>query len=140
MSSQVVAPSHVPALPPAAIVIVRAGRTRVPLLLTVSRPEPPHEMAMPGGVIEPGETAEEAARRELEEETGVRAGRMRCVWIGTSPTDGRTVYVFAAETWTGMPRAAEPETSVAWMTPGQIVRQGTRFGSFSERLFEEYRP
>ena len=35
-----------------------------------------------GGMVDPGETAEAAARRELEEETGFRAGR--CVFLGVS--------------------------------------------------------
>ena len=40
----------------------------------------------PAGVIDPGETPEEAARRELEEETGLRATRLIPVGKGyTSP-------------------------------------------------------
>lgn len=34
-------------------------------------------LEVPAGGIDPGETAEEAAQRELEEETGYRAGRLR---------------------------------------------------------------
>ena len=36
-------------------------------------------LEFPGGVAEPGETAEESAARELEEETGFRAGRITCL-------------------------------------------------------------
>jgi ADP-ribose pyrophosphatase YjhB (NUDIX family) len=126
-----------PKLADAALAVVRARATRVPLWLTVSRPEPPHEMALPGGLVEPGETPREAAIRELTEETGLEASSLRPVWIGTSPTDGRTVYVFVVDAWHGAPYAAEPGTRIAWLTPRALADQGVLFRSFTERLLEE---
>jgi 8-oxo-dGTP diphosphatase len=45
----------------------------------------PGRWTPPGGHIEPGETPEQAARRELEEETGLIAGELIPLWDGTRP-------------------------------------------------------
>jgi 8-oxo-dGTP diphosphatase len=41
------------------------------LILAVSRKDDPNAFGLPGGKVEHGETEEQAARRELLEETGV---------------------------------------------------------------------
>jgi 8-oxo-dGTP diphosphatase len=52
-------------------------------LLLIKRKSPPFEgcYALPGGFVEYGETVEEAARRELNEETGVSVNSQRLVGI-----------------------------------------------------------
>ncbi len=56
-------------------------------LLLIRRKNPPFKglYALPGGFIELGETTEEAARRELKEETGVDAGPLRLIGVYSDP-------------------------------------------------------
>jgi 8-oxo-dGTP diphosphatase len=63
----------------------------------------PNQWAMPGGKIEPGESPDEAARREVLEETGLTVPKVEHVWSGTRPSvstlDGLVeMHVFCAPT------------------------------------------
>ncbi len=65
------APSGTPRNPfPTVDVIVERGEGKI---LLVQRRNPPLGWALPGGFIDYGESAEDAARREVTEETGVTA-------------------------------------------------------------------
>jgi 8-oxo-dGTP diphosphatase len=55
----------------ASVAVFRDGR-----VLLAARTAPPYDQvfSLPGGLVEPGESLEQAALRELTEETGVTAG------------------------------------------------------------------
>ena len=65
--------------PPRPIVGIGVAVLRPGAVLLVQRGRPPNlgAWSLPGGAQEVGETAEEAARRELLEETGVTAGPLQ---------------------------------------------------------------
>lgn len=98
--------------------------------LTVARPEPPHEQALPGGHVEPGETPAEAMAREVEEETGIRPVSFRP--LGTGSHAGTRVSVFLVTGFRGMahPREGLP---VRWMTWPELRAQAARFGKFLDQ-------
>jgi 8-oxo-dGTP diphosphatase len=55
--------------------------------LLVRRRNPPFkgQFALPGGFVDIGETVENACRRELQEETGIKAGKLRLVGVYSDP-------------------------------------------------------
>jgi ADP-ribose pyrophosphatase YjhB (NUDIX family) len=108
----------------AAIAIVRDNEGRV---LTVTRPEPPHEQALPGGHVEDGETPCEAVARELAEECGVRAAVVRHIETTSSPTSGMPVDIFDVVEWSGTPSDVEGAGDVSWLTPLELLDQATLF-------------
>jgi ADP-ribose pyrophosphatase len=66
---------------------------------------------VPGGRLTPGEPPEEAAQRELREESGYRAGRLRALgffWPNNAYLDEVT-HVFAAEELTPDPLPADQD-------------------------------
>lgn len=94
----------------------------VPEILLIQRNAPPHEdkWALPGGFMEMEETLEEAARRELMEETGITAGELiRFDTYDRQDRDprGRTItqaFVMIWKVEMGIPEAKSDAKSFAW--------------------------
>lgn len=118
----------------AALCIVFDGMGRV---LTASRWEPPYEMAIPGGKIEDGESPEQAAVRELYEETGVEIHTLHPACTLRSPTDGRIVHVFVADEWEGEPRPNGECPKVGWLSPEQLFEQSQIYRQSVAQMMEE---
>lgn len=94
-------------------------------VLLIRRGRPPFEgqFALPGGFVDVGETVEDACRRELLEETGVKAAKLRLVGVYSDPgrdPRGHTVSVaFATRVRSAKAMAGDDASAVAWMAAWQ---------------------
>jgi 8-oxo-dGTP pyrophosphatase MutT (NUDIX family) len=105
----------------ACVLLVRDG-----LVLAVSRKHDQTAFGLPGGSIEPGETAEAAAARELREETGlvVSDSELALIYVGPArdAEDERGhVPTFRAPDPGGEPCASE-EGLVQWVDWETLLR------------------
>lgn len=102
-------------IPTAVCVIVKRADGKV---LAVTRNGDENDLNLPGGMIELGEKSEEAARRELWEETGLIATDMTEVYRGVGRT--RFVVVYKANDATGNVRSS-PEGLAMWVDPKRLL-------------------
>jgi ADP-ribose pyrophosphatase YjhB (NUDIX family) len=100
----------------AGVVLVFDDRER---LLLIQRADD-GQWALPGGLMEPGETTEETARREVREETGIELAALEFVAVCSGPElfhiypNGDQVYgVSAAYTGRWQGDALRPDTTEA---------------------------
>lgn len=116
--------SNRPEVPAVSVAVVRGGR-----VLLVRRARPPSQglYAFPGGKVEAGETLEQAALRELKEETGLEAHDFRpveTIFIEGSgeghPIDYR-LTVFSAAYAGGEPRPADDAETAAFYTLAEMA-------------------
>jgi ADP-ribose pyrophosphatase YjhB (NUDIX family) len=112
---------------PTASALVVDDRGRV--LLTRRGIEPFRDMwDVPGGFIRPGESGEEAARRELREETGlaIEVGAVLAVLPDTYGDGGdATLNIFyLARVLEGEPRPASDVSEAAWFSPAELPPPG----------------
>jgi 8-oxo-dGTP diphosphatase len=102
----------------AADCVVFDAKNRV---LLVRRKHPPFKgrYALPGGFVEIGETIEDACRRELMEETAVKAGRLQLVGVYSDPKrDPRAhncAVVYVTRVARATPQAGDDAAAAEWV-------------------------
>lgn len=106
----------------AASAVVIDDRGRVLLVLRGREPQR-GRWSVPGGSVEAGETLEEAAAREVFEETGLRVAVGAELWSLETPAgDGRTfeIHDFAATVIGGTLAAGDDADDVRWFAPAEL--------------------
>ncbi|ACY20634.1 NUDIX hydrolase [Gordonia bronchialis DSM 43247] len=109
-----------------AVIVDDAGR----ILLVLRKNEPQAGYwSLPGGKVEPGETAVDAVVREVAEETGLQIDVLERAWVVEIPYRGGTgtddivfeVHDFRAGVRSGTLRAGDDAADAAWFAPAELT-------------------
>ncbi len=104
------------------VIIELTDRSGTPILL-IERRNPPFGWALPGGFVDVGETVEQAAVREAEEETALAVRLTTLLGVYSDPKRdprGHTVSVAYIAQATGEPRAQDDARTLRLFPPEKL--------------------
>ena len=119
----------------ASVAIVRAGK-----VLLIKRAFAPyqHLWTLPGGRLEPGETIEQCAIREVSEELGLVVRNPQLVMVQSLGQDGKYLLaVFATRDFSGTIRPSNEIADHQWLAPSALLalRTTSRLDDVLARAF-----
>ena len=96
---------------PHTVIVALAFIRQGDCILLVRQREGERYWTLPGGAVEPGEPVDQAAIREVREETGLEVRLLRLVGLYSKPEDGALAVTFEAEVVGGTLLQSTEETS-----------------------------
>lgn len=105
-----------PATTVVALTFIRQG----PKILLVRQAYGERYWSLPGGKMEPGESIEEAAVREVAEETGLEVRVTRVIGLYSKPAENGLAITFEGEVIGGELEAANEITECGYFAPDQL--------------------
>jgi mutator protein MutT len=110
-----------------ALIMNKDGR-----ICAISRKNNTMDLGLPGGKVDPGETEDEALKRELREELGIKVKKYHRLFA--SPDEcGYWFITYFVYDYTGRPHDAEKKGAiVTWVPPLRMI---SPFNSFAEYNF-----
>ena len=128
------------------VLVVASARDGGRAVLLIRRGGEPHRglLALPGGFVDLGETVEEAAVRELREETGVgvEAADLRLAGVYSQPgrdPRGWTVSVLQRVDVPARPatRSGDDAAAVEWVSVADALAHPTSFAFDHDRMLRD---
>ena len=104
--------------PGAAVIVPMRDRSRLVFVRQYRRAVDRALLELPAGTLEPGERPAQCARRELEEETGWRAGRLRRIgqFYAAPGVLSEQMTIFLAQDLTRVPARPDPDERLTPIT------------------------